>query len=351
MRTSRRRCWSWLVLLPLLLVFPPSRAVGASTEGRPPETLSQLAAAVRQRISRDRHVGVAGMQVVESSGIVLLFGAIPVSSQRGRAANLAALVPGVRAVVNQLTLVRVVRPDGEIADELRGRLRGTAALSQLPIRVRVSRGVAELTGAITTLEEQQLAERVVSNVPGVRFCQNQLVFNDSIRRTDAILRGDVLSRFDWDIRLQQRDIAVSVRSSVAHLRGWVENQPERRRALRLAWVSGVTQVDARQLLVRYPAGKSSPKQPSDAEISATFSEVGPYWPALDMTQLHIAVSGGAVTLRGTVPSVAHRDAAEQVARAVVGVTKIVNELRGPWWRPPVRPTPPPPKRTTKRRGR
>lgn len=339
-----------LVLLPPLLVFPPGTAAGASTEGRPPETFSQLAAAVRQRISRDRHVGVAGIQVLESGGIVRLFGAIPVPSQRGRATNLAALVPGVRAVVNQLTVVRVVRPDGEVADELRGRLRGTAALRQLPIRVKVSRGVAELTGAITTLEEQQLAERVALSVSGVRFCQNQLAFNDGIRRTDSILEGDVLSRFDWDIRLQQRNISVSVQGSVVHLRGWVENQPERRRALRLAWVSGVTRVDTRQLLVRPPAANVRPRQPNDAEIMATFSDVGSYWPALDMTQLHVTVNGGAVTLKGTVPSVAHRDAAEQLARAVIGVTKVVNELRGPWWRPPVSP-PPPPKRTTKRRTR
>jgi osmotically-inducible protein OsmY len=312
--------------------LPSSLALAGAAEGG-----TDVARAVLRKLSRDPHIRASTLTVTERDGIVQLSGSVPVVPWRVRAARIASVVRGVRAVVNRVSVVPVIRGDEVVAGDVRRSLRATAALAHLPIAVRVTNGVVELSGVISTWEEQQLAERVASGVPGARFCHNQLIWSRGMRRTSRMIVGDVRSRLAWDPLVQGARIEVVVRHRRVELAGTVGSPAERRRAIAHAWVKGVIAVDAKHLVVdvaRRPDDDVRSRFPTDAEISAALADTMPLWPSLAASKVSTSVVGGVVTLRGNVPTLAEKRAAEEMARSAVGVVSVTSELRGPWWRPP-----------------
>jgi osmotically-inducible protein OsmY len=275
-----------------------------------------------------------------------------VSPWSTRAARIARVVRGVRAVVNRIRVVPVRRPDTQIARDVRRGLRGTPALAKLPIAVAVRRGVVLLTGSITTWDEQELAERVAASVPGVRFCQNQLTWRSS-GRTAALVVADVQSRLSWDPYVERAPIRVAAQGGRVLLEGAVGSAAQRKRAIAHAWVPGVTAVDSDGLSVAVLPGEQALRSswPSDAEITAAIGDLFVYWPKLTISGASITVAGGIANVRGTVSTLADRDAAREMVRSAVGVIEVRDDLRGPWWRPPVQPPPVPTKPAPRRRKR
>lgn len=144
-------------------------------------------------------------------------------------------------------------------------------------------------------------------------------------------------------------LLVTAKHGQVVLAGATASPAGRRRAIALASVKGVTEVDANALVVdaacRPDAGLRS-EFPSDLEISRTIQDLSAYWPALQASNLTTSVAAGIVTLRGTVPTSADGRAVESLARSAVGVVDVRSELRGPWWRAPVElPSPIPPRRS------
>jgi hyperosmotically inducible protein len=307
--------------------------------------------AIESKLASDRVVRTAGIEVAVVGGIAMLSGTVPVSPWSTRAARIARVVRGVRAVVNRIRVAPVRRSDTQVARDVRQALRGTAALARLPITVAVRRGVVLLTGSITTWDEQELAERVATSVPGVRFCQNQLSWRSS-GRTAALVVADIQSRLSWDPYVEAAPIRVAARGGRVILEGAVGSAAQRKRAMAHAWVPGVTAVDAGGLsVVALPDEALRSRWPSDAEILSAIRDLSPYWPELVISGSTITVVGGVVTVRGTVATLAARDAAREMLRSAVGVVAVRDELRGPWWRPPLPPPPAPAKPAPGRRKR
>lgn len=306
--------------------------------------------AVARKLSKDRHLMAEGIQVVVSNGIVVLSGRVPVLLWRERAARVAGAVHGVRGVVNRIRIEPIRRPDRLVAKDAGAAVRDTAALATMPITIAVADGVLVLSGFITTWEEQQLAERVVSAVPGVRFCQNQLASTRTITRTSAIMAADVRSRLDWDPLVQSARIVVSARGARVLLAGTVASPAERRRAIAHAWVKGVRAVDAKALGIDTTGGTEHDVRdrfPTDLEISSAIQDLAAYWPPVAAPGLNTSVAAGV-----TVQTLAEKRALERVVGSAIGVVAVRSELRGPWFTPPVAPPPARPiQRTRTRKGR
>jgi osmotically-inducible protein OsmY len=303
----------------------------------------EIVRAVREELARDEHHASAGLDARVNAGIVELRGTLPLSAWRERAERVARAVHGVRAVLNRIRVVPERRRDAEILREVGRALQGSPALESLPIRVSVQNGVVELTGAITSWEEQQLAERVARGVVGVRFCENQLTSRRNMPRTSAILAGDVRGRLAWDPLVQHDPIEIGVRGTGVWLSGRVGSQAELRQAVSLAWVKGVSAVDSSGLVITLaprPNSNVRTRGLTDAQILATVKDLRPYWPNLANASFSVDVVNGTASLRGTVASLADSWSAEQMVRSVVNVVAIKNELRGTWWQPPPRVTPP-----------
>jgi osmotically-inducible protein OsmY len=306
-------------------------------------------------LHRDPHLEASGLTVAERKGIVELGGTVPVWSWRARAARIASVVRDVRGVVNRISVVAIRRADGIVAADVRRSLRATAALAKMPITVRVTEGVVELSGVISTWEQQQLAERVAVGVPGVRFCQNQLTSSRGMKRTAAMIAADIHSRLDWDPFVGHAPVEVTVSNGRVALQGRVGSAAERRRVIAHAWVKSVVAVDSEDVVVdiaKRPDNDVRLRFPTDAEISVALQDLRPFWPSIAAANLSMSVVAGVVTLRGTVQTLAEKRAAEDMVRSAAGVVDVNTELRGPWWRPPVpvqRPPTVPRKRV--RRGR
>jgi osmotically-inducible protein OsmY len=322
------------------------RAEPAAPVSPSPSQAARLAddairASLLAKLGRDHHLAASSISSGVTSGIVELGGTVTVRLWRERAERIARAVRGVRAVVNRIRVDWVRRPDREVERDIRAALRATAALRPMPIRASVSDGVVELDGWITSWEEQQLAERVASSIPGVRFCQNQLVAGNIVR-SDAILAGDIRSRFDWEPLIEHDPIRVDVSDAHVVLSGKVGSRAEAAQAAALAWVKGVVGVDAARLqpTLPRPDGDVRERWPTDSEMSATVTELLRYWPNVPTANMSIAVLDGAVTLRGTVQTLSESQAATDLARALVGVARVDNQLRGPWWRAPSNAAPP-----------
>lgn len=312
---------------------------------------ADIRTAVLDELAADRHLVASNVGVSVKNGIAQLSGDVPVLIWRERAARVTSVVKGVRGVVNRIRVVPMRRPDQVVAREAREAVRRTVALTRMPIVVRVTNGVVELDGRISSFDEQQLAERVVSAVPGVRYCHNQLSFSAGIKRTSTIIAADVQSRLDWDPLVQHDPIRVTARGGLAILTGRAGSLAEHRRAVADAWVKGVKSVDANALVVdaaHRPDENLRESWPSDPEISRAIQDLGSYWPSITGTSWQASVTGGVVTLRGTTQTVLESRAIQTLVRSAVGVTDVKSELRGPWWRAPVAP---PPSRPPRRKAR
>lgn len=342
-----------MATVPTVLAAPVARVLSfAPGAGAAAESDARAREAIEARLGSDRIVRTAGVAVTVAGGIAVLSGTVPVSPWSTRAARIARVVRGVRGVVNRIRVAPVRRSDTQIARDVRRGLRGTPALAKLPIAVAVRRGVVLLTGSITTWDEQELAERVAASVPGVRFCQNQLTWRSS-RRTAALMVADVQSRLNWDPYVERAPIRVAAQGSLVLLEGAVGSAAQRKRAIAHAWVPGVTAVDSDGLRVVELPGEQTLRGswPSDAEITAAIGDLLVYWPNLVISGARITVAGGIANVSGTVSTLADRDAVREMVRSAVGVIEVRDDLRGPWWRPPVQPPPAPTKPALRRRKR
>lgn len=332
--------WSTTALLSVLALRTPAQVRAPRVSPSSLITRSEVVQAVVRKLNSDPHLDASALTVAERSGIVELAGTVPVSPWRARAAQVARVVQGVRGVVNRIRVVAVRRPDGDVAAGIRRALRATAALAKMPITVRVEDGVVELSGVISTWEQQQLAERVASSVPGVRFCQNQLAASTRRKRTAAMVAADIRTRLEWDPLVRTAPVEVAVSNGHVGLKGRVGGPAERRRAIELAWVKSVVAVDATELVVdalQRPDNDVRLRFPTDAEVSLALSDLKPFWPSIAASTVSTTVASGVVTLRGTVQTLAEKQAAEDMVRSAVGVVSVNVELRGPWWRPEMAP--------------
>lgn len=342
-RVRQRRIVTQLALGAAVLAWLPR----ASAEPRPAtEAVTQTAAApadteirqaLLQELRTDRHLVASSIDVSAVHGIVELRGSVQVPAARARAVRVARVVRGVRAVIDRLRVDAVHRRDAQIARDIRAAFRGNGALAQLPIGVRVRHGVVELSGAISTWDEQQLAERVASSVPGVRFCLDELSWSPAIGRTAALLDADIRARFDWEPLLTHDTLQVQTAGSRVTLSGVVGSDFERRQAVALCWVKGVTEVRSSSLVVdpsREPEPSRRSSMPTDSDILSTIHELAALWPSLPIAGPSYAAASGLVTISGSVPTSADSLTVEGLVTSVVGVVRVDNELRGPWWRPP-----------------
>jgi osmotically-inducible protein OsmY len=140
-----------------------------------------------------------------------------------------------------------------------------------------------------------------------------------LMRTEKQIQASLQS----DRELANNRIDVSVSDGVATLKGSVDSEAERAKAVRLATVAGIRVVDD-QLKVESVGMKATV---TDGAITTKIK--GQFLANTDLRQADIAVStnNGVVTLTGTVSSVELRQLAVDLARHTGGVVRVENQLR------------------------
>lgn len=137
------------------------------------------------------------------------------------------------------------------------------------------------------------------------------------------IKADVTNELAWDSRVLATDVHVDVDDGVVTLSGTVPSHFSRQSAVEDAsHVRGVVDVVDR-LGVRYPEVVETP---TDDRIAANVENVLDWTPDIDIVDVAVSVSGGVVTLEGTVDALWKRAFAEELVLGLGGVVGVENHL-------------------------
>jgi osmotically-inducible protein OsmY len=137
------------------------------------------------------------------------------------------------------------------------------------------------------------------------------------------VKKDVVEELAWDNRVLATNVQVDVEGGVVTLSGNVSSHFSRQAAVDAAWrVKGVREVVDR-LGVRYP---EVPEVATDDRIRTNVESVLDWSPDIEVLDVSVAVTGGIVTLEGTVNAYWKKSFAESLVLGLSGVVRVENHL-------------------------
>ncbi len=212
--------------------------------------------------------------------------------------------------------------DEKIQQDVLAELRWHGRIHPNEIGVTVKDGIVTLSGKINSLANKWAAEEAARRVGGVKAVANDLEVRLPIefKRTDSDIAAAAVHALDWDIALPTERIQVTVSDGWIELSGRVRAYWEKEEAedavKHLRGVRGVTT----RILVR-PEMQASAGATKAAIEDALVRDA-----RTDAQGIKVEVHGSTVTLKGTVRSLAEKDAAERVACSAPGITYVDNCL-------------------------
>jgi osmotically-inducible protein OsmY len=180
-------------------------------------------------------------------------------------------------------------------------------------------GVVTLAGSVTSYMQARAAERAAKRVRGVHAVASKLDVNPpaASTREDTRIAEAALRALDWSASVPRDAVKVAVSDGWVALEGQVQWDYQRRAAGEavhdLLGVKGVTNL-------------ISIKPSVAPEIQRRIEDAFKRNAQFDAAHVAVSVSGGRITLRGVVSSIAEKEAAERAAYAAPGVISVGNEL-------------------------
>jgi osmotically-inducible protein OsmY len=204
----------------------------------------------------------------------------------------------------------------DVEDELAWR----PEINSAHIGVAAENGVVTLSGHVSTFSEKRAAEEAVKHVSGVRgVAENLEVRTGELSGKDDEIARRALNSLAWDTLVPSRGITVSVEGGWVTLSGEAPWQFQRKAAenavRKLYGVVGVLN----NIVLK--------QQPQPADVKQRIENALRRSAELDSDAIKVSVTGGTVTLDGTVDSWLARDQAEDAAWAAPGVAEVRDNLR------------------------
>lgn len=213
-------------------------------------------------------------------------------------------------------------------------------VSAFDIGVSTTDGVVTLTGLVPSEDVKSLAGEIARDTQGVRQVNNEIQVDPAARPTsesarveDLEIRTSILESFARSPELGGKNIEVKVENRIITLSGGVDTPAQRNGAEQTARaVDGVAGV-INNLTVTNPQAATEPPAaaPTTAAANSDLATRVEFElfrsQAFDTLTMKIKAEDGAVTLAGTVRSVAEQLLAERIAQAVPGVKQVKNELK------------------------
>lgn len=207
-----------------------------------------------------------------------------------------------------------MKSDKRIKDDVERELAWEPSLDERPIAVAVTDGIVTLTGDVGTFSEKYTAEQAAERVGGVTAVVNDLGVDAALARADADIAAAAANALLWNASVPADLVTVGVVNGWVTLSGTVEWDYQRRAAadcLRSLW--GVRGITNNIVLAPRVAAEDLRQGITDAFARQAWFDGG---------RVSVEAADGDVTLRGSVRTLAERDAAEDVAWDAPGVTDV-----------------------------
>jgi osmotically-inducible protein OsmY len=213
-----------------------------------------------------------------------------------------------------------MKSDRQLKQDVTDELAWEPAVNDTEIGVEVKHGIVTLSGHLHSYAEKYAAERAVQRVSGVKGMAMELDVKllDIGKRNDTDIAAAARQALEWNALIPQERIKVKVERGWITLSGEVEHGYQHSAAQKAVRdLQGVTGVSD-QIVIKPEISGSDIKTKIEAAL---------YRRAIAEAQaITITVSGGKVTLKGSIPTWSERRAIVQAASATPGVAEVVDQL-------------------------
>lgn len=216
--------------------------------------------------------------------------------------------------------VTAIRTDRAIQDDVLAELRWEPQIDATDLGVIVENGVVTLTGWTDNYLQRMAAQEAAHRVRGVIAVANEievrLVGSDT--RSDADIAAAAVRALEWDVAVPPEKIDVTITKGWVTLKGTVGWQFQKVAAERvIRRLLGVKGVSNMLVITPHVNAMGIQEKIEGALIRSAQTDAG---------RIKVDVSGGMVTLRGTVHSHAEKRDAERAAWSAPGVTEVDDRL-------------------------
>lgn len=216
--------------------------------------------------------------------------------------------------------MNINKTDMQLKTDVETELRWDPRLNAAQIGVTVDKGAVSLLGAVDTYAEKWAAEDAAKRVSGVRTLAQDLTVKliSEHKRSDTEIATAIQSALSWDVYVP-KTITAKVENGAVTLEGkctWNYERESAGRAVR--YLAGVVSV-ANLVAIKPTVSAAVVKEKVEAALQRQAT--------VDASNIHIATTGGKVTLTGHASSWRMLADAADAAWAAPGVTEVVDQLK------------------------
>lgn len=192
--------------------------------------------------------------------------------------------------------------------------------NDFPIAISMEDGSVVMEGKLKSVSQKKRALLAAMSVHGVEGVVDRLKVAPSTIMSDSQIRDHLKAAFEEEDTLRGINLSAEIKDAVVDLEGEVCSLTHKRLAGVLAWwIPGVQDV-INSIEV------NPPEEDTDDELRDALSLVLEKDTLVEASGIKVLASGYVVTLEGTAPSEASREAAEDDAWFTWGVNLVVNRI-------------------------
>lgn len=214
-----------------------------------------------------------------------------------------------------------MKSDSQIQQDIIQELSWEPSVTHEHIGVAVANGIVTLTGTIPSYIEKFAAEKAAQRVAGVKAVVEKIEVKipGAHERADTDIAQAVINQMKWNVQVPDQLIKTSVENGWVKLSGEVEWEYQRTAA-----ESGIRSLTGVKGVSNNISIKLKKVQPEI--IKQKIEEALKREAEREARRIAVEVSGGKVTLSGSVHSFAEMQDAKGAAWATPGVTNVENNL-------------------------